>query len=161
MIGGHTEMSGALLDHLEHGIDHADDRAEGTISSFVEATRPVEVTEQLVGAVDQVDDHARSKRGSTPRSPFISTARRGCCVPGWSVDRDPEPKTPRSPFRRRQDRATNIRACQNVIPGKGRALPDTPGERTRWCRIPSSAMMHLGRYTDEGLEEPAGGERDD
>src|SRR5262245_6863925 len=57
MIGGHTEMSGALLDHLEHGIQHTDDRAEGAISSLVEAARSVEVTEQLVGAVDQVDDH--------------------------------------------------------------------------------------------------------
>src|SRR5215813_239604 len=65
MIGGHPEMSGALLDHLEHGIQHADDRAEGTISSLVEAARSVEVTEQLVGAIDQVDDHARP---TPPRS---------------------------------------------------------------------------------------------
>src|SRR5262250_2477824 len=62
MIRGHTEMSGAFLDHLEHGIQHADDRAEGAISSLVEAARSVEVTEQLVGAIDQVDDHA----GPTP-----------------------------------------------------------------------------------------------
>src|SRR5215813_683727 len=87
MIGGHTEMSRALLDHLEHGIQHADDRAEGTIFSFVEAARSVEVTEQLVGAIDQVDDHAGPKSGSASRSIFISTAGRGCCVPGWSVDR--------------------------------------------------------------------------
>src|SRR5215470_13438184 len=63
MIGGHTEMSGAFLDHLEHGIQHADNRAEGAIFSVVEAARSVEVTEQLVGAIDQVDDHA----GPTPR----------------------------------------------------------------------------------------------
>src|SRR5262249_44473852 len=65
MVGGHTEVSGAFLDHLEHGIQHADDRAEGTISSLVEAARSVEVTEQLVGAIDQVDDHARP---TPPRS---------------------------------------------------------------------------------------------
>src|SRR5215475_14899589 len=63
MIGGHTEMSGAFLDHLEHGIQHADNRAEGAIFSLVEAARSVEVTEQLVGAIDQVDDHP----GPTPR----------------------------------------------------------------------------------------------
>src|SRR5215467_13278043 len=58
MIGGHPKMSGAFLDHLEHGIQHADDRAEGAILSLVEAARAVVVTEQLVGAIDQVDDHA-------------------------------------------------------------------------------------------------------
>src|SRR5215467_3202951 len=65
MIGGHPKMSGALLDHLEHGIQHADDRAEGAILSLVEAARAVEVTEQLIGAIDQVDDHAGPTR---PRS---------------------------------------------------------------------------------------------
>src|SRR5215472_10370417 len=116
MIGGHTKMSGALLDHLEHGMQHADDRAEGTIFSFVEAARSVEVTEQLVGAIDQVDDHVDPGSALAPRSTFISTAGRGCCVPGWSVDRDAEPETPRSPCPRRPDRATNIRALSKRGP---------------------------------------------
>jgi hypothetical protein len=45
MIGGHTKMSGAFLDHLEYGIQHTDDRAEAAIFPLVEAARSVEVTE--------------------------------------------------------------------------------------------------------------------
>src|SRR5262245_66295054 len=66
MVGGHSEMSGAFLDHLEHGIQHADHRAEGAIFSLVEAARSVEMTEQLVGAIDQVDDHAGPTSALTP-----------------------------------------------------------------------------------------------
>src|SRR5215813_74396 len=113
MIGGHTEMSGAFLDHLEHGIQHADDRAEGAISSLVEAARSVEVTEQLVGAIDQVDDHAR-------------------------------PTPPRSCHEHSRPVKMGLR--------EGRELPGAPGARTRWYRIAGSAMMHLGRHADDGLQ---------
>src|SRR5262245_43862763 len=72
MIGGHAEMRGALLDHLEHGIEHADDRVEGAISSLVEAARSVEVTDKLVGAIDQVDDHAGLSRPPPRKTPAWS-----------------------------------------------------------------------------------------
>src|SRR5215470_2016705 len=97
MIGGHPEMSGALLDHLEHGIQHADDRAEGAISSLVEAARSVEVTEQLVGAIDQVDDHA----GPTPPRSCHDHSRPVKTRPreGASIARRPRSEDSMVPYR--------------------------------------------------------------
>src|SRR6202035_3556055 len=55
--GGDTEIGVAGLDHLEHGLQHADDSAVRAVHSFVEPAQPVEVTEELVGAVDEVNNH--------------------------------------------------------------------------------------------------------
>jgi hypothetical protein len=44
-------------EHVEHGLQHADDRAAGAVHAFVEPAQPVEMTEELVGAVDEVNDH--------------------------------------------------------------------------------------------------------
>ena len=60
VVGGDAEMGGAALDDLQHGVQHAGDRAEGLVLALVEAALAVEVAEQLVGAVDEVDDHRRS-----------------------------------------------------------------------------------------------------
>jgi len=39
---------------LENSLQHADDRAVGAVHAFVEPTQPVEVTEELVGTVDEM-----------------------------------------------------------------------------------------------------------
>jgi hypothetical protein len=46
-----------VVDHLEHGLQHADDGAIGAVHAFVESAQSVEMTEELVGAVDEVNDH--------------------------------------------------------------------------------------------------------
>jgi hypothetical protein len=56
VIGRDADVRRALLDHLEHRLQHADHRAERPVA-LGEAAQAVEVAEQLVGAVDQVDDH--------------------------------------------------------------------------------------------------------
>ena len=58
VIGRHTDVSRSRLDHLQHGVQHAGHGAEGRILALVEAAKAVEVAEQLVGAVDEMDDHA-------------------------------------------------------------------------------------------------------
>jgi hypothetical protein len=57
MVGRNAEVRVAVLDHLEHGLQHADDRAVRAVFAFVEPAQAVEVTEELVGAVDKVNDH--------------------------------------------------------------------------------------------------------
>ena len=47
----------AVLDHLENGLQHADDRAVGAVFAFGEPAQAVEVTEELVGTVDEVNNH--------------------------------------------------------------------------------------------------------
>ena len=46
-----------MVDHLEHGLQHADDGAVRAVLAFGKPAQPVEVTEELVGAVDEMDDH--------------------------------------------------------------------------------------------------------
>ena len=60
MIGRDTDVRGSLLEHLEHGVEDADDGTEGCILALVEATQAVEVPEQFVGAVDEMNDHAQA-----------------------------------------------------------------------------------------------------
>ena len=57
VIGRDAEVRGVLLDHLQHRVQHAGHGAERLVFSLVETPLPVEVTEQLVGSVDEVDDH--------------------------------------------------------------------------------------------------------
>ena len=42
---------------LEHGLQHADDRAVRAVFAFGKPAQAVEVTEELVSAVDEVNDH--------------------------------------------------------------------------------------------------------
>src|SRR2546426_1581498 len=67
VIGGDPDVRRSLLDHLQHGLQHADHGAERPVLAFVEATQAVEVPEQLVGTVYEVDDHASLCRGPPPR----------------------------------------------------------------------------------------------
>ena len=55
MVGRDADVRGALLDHLQHGVQHAHDRAERSVDSLVETARAVEVPEQLVRAVDEMN----------------------------------------------------------------------------------------------------------
>ena len=57
VIGRDADVRGAAFDHLEHGVEHAEHGAEGLVLPLVEAAQAVEMTEQLVGAVDEMDDH--------------------------------------------------------------------------------------------------------
>jgi hypothetical protein len=51
MIGGDAEVGGPLLDHLQHRMQHAGDGPERFVLALVVAALTVELTEQLVGAV--------------------------------------------------------------------------------------------------------------
>src|SRR5687768_7931717 len=59
VIGGDADVGPALLDQLEHRVQDAVDRAEWTVLALVEAAQAVEVAEQLVSAIDEVNDHGR------------------------------------------------------------------------------------------------------
>ena len=54
MVGGDAEMRVAILNHLEHGLEHADDCAVGAILALGEPAQTVEMTEQLVSPVDEM-----------------------------------------------------------------------------------------------------------
>ena len=45
-----------MVDHLEHGLQHADDSAVRAVHAFVEPAQPVEMAEELVGPVPQPFD---------------------------------------------------------------------------------------------------------
>jgi hypothetical protein len=57
VVRGDAEVRVAILDHLEDGLQHADDGAVGAVHAFVEPAQAVEVTEKLIGPVDKVNDH--------------------------------------------------------------------------------------------------------
>jgi hypothetical protein len=63
MIGRRTEMRGSPLDHLQDAVQNADHCAERPVLALREAAQAVEVPEELICAVDEVDDH-----GSVTRS---------------------------------------------------------------------------------------------
>ena len=58
VVGRDADVRRSRLDHLQHGIQHADHGAEGPILALGEAAQAVEVAEQLVRAVDEMNDHA-------------------------------------------------------------------------------------------------------
>ena len=57
MIGSHPNVRRAVLDHLQYAIQYAGNRAIRFVLAFVERALPVKVPEELVRAVDEVDDH--------------------------------------------------------------------------------------------------------
>ena len=65
VIGRDADMRRALLDHLQHRLQHAAHGAERAVLALVEAAVAVEVAEQLVGAVDEVDDHRVGMAGDS------------------------------------------------------------------------------------------------
>src|SRR2546429_5936906 len=63
VIGRHAEMRRPLLDHLQHGMQHAVYGAEGSIVAFVEAAQTIEVAEQFVRPVDRKSTRLNSSHG--------------------------------------------------------------------------------------------------
>ena len=59
VVGRNAHMRRAVFDHLQHALKHADHGAERTVLALVEAPQPVEVAEELVRAVDEMNDHER------------------------------------------------------------------------------------------------------
>ena len=57
VIGGHPHVGRPRLTQLQHGVQHAGHGAEGRILAFAEAALSVEVSEELVGPVDEMNDH--------------------------------------------------------------------------------------------------------
>src|SRR5207245_7212828 len=46
-----------VLDHLENGLQHADDGAVRAVLAFGKPAQAVEVAKELVGTVSEMDDH--------------------------------------------------------------------------------------------------------
>src|SRR5436190_134500 len=57
VIGRHADVRGSPLDRLQHRPEHPGHGAERRVLALVEAAETVEVTEELVGAVDEMNDH--------------------------------------------------------------------------------------------------------
>ena len=57
VIGRHADMGRTRLDQLQHRLQDADHGAEWLVRALVESAQSVEVAEQLVGAVDEMNDH--------------------------------------------------------------------------------------------------------
>ena len=79
MIGRDADVRRAALEHLQHRVEHAGRRAEPLTVAPAAAPAAVEVAEQLVGTVDEVDDHrgprmAEFWRCVTAPSPVAATA---------------------------------------------------------------------------------------
>src|SRR5258705_2905436 len=67
VVGGDADMRRARLDDLQHRPQHADDGRGRGILSLRTAAGAVEVAEQLVGSVDEMDDHGtKMQRGGAP-----------------------------------------------------------------------------------------------
>jgi hypothetical protein len=57
VVGRDAEVCSAFFHHLQHRVQHADHGAGGPISALGEAAQAIEVPKQLVGAVDQMNEH--------------------------------------------------------------------------------------------------------
>ena len=60
MVGRHTDVRGSLFRHLQDRMQHADDGGEGLVLTLIGPALAVELAEQLVCAVDEMNDHSRS-----------------------------------------------------------------------------------------------------
>jgi hypothetical protein len=57
VVGCNTQIRLSALDQFQDRLEHADDRAQGPVLPLGEAAQAIEVPEQLVGSVDDVNDH--------------------------------------------------------------------------------------------------------
>jgi hypothetical protein len=91
MVGGHPDVRLAALDELEHGLEDANHRAERTVLPVVEAAQAVEVSEQLVRAVDEMYDFSAGRllRSAWQPAPDRSLSphvhRHSMELIGWSI----------------------------------------------------------------------------
>ena len=60
VIGGNAEVSGVGLQHLENGLQHANDRAVRAVFAFCKSAQSVKVTKQFVSAVNKMNYHTAS-----------------------------------------------------------------------------------------------------
>jgi hypothetical protein len=58
VVGGHAQVGRALLDHAEQAEENPAHGTEWLVLALVEAAQAVELPEQLVRAVDEVNDQA-------------------------------------------------------------------------------------------------------
>ena len=71
-----------MVDHLENGLQYANDRAVGAIHAFVEPAQPVEVTEEFVRAVNQMHYHrVRISRRNRVKRSFLRGRSDGRALP--------------------------------------------------------------------------------
>src|SRR6187402_2469608 len=79
MVGRHSEMGRAFLEHAQDGAEHAVDGAKRMVRQLRPA-KPVEMAKELVCAVDEMDDHASiscSIRGMSIRSRAVRRVYEG------------------------------------------------------------------------------------
>ncbi len=74
VIGGHPDVSRSGLDHLQYRMQHAADGAEALVLALAEMAPAVKLAEQLVRAVDEMNDHAAAS-GRRSRSALRQPAR--------------------------------------------------------------------------------------
>src|ERR1044072_311522 len=78
VIGGDADVGSPLLDHLQDCVEHAGDGTERRIFLLFSVAHAVEEAEQLVRAVDEVDDHwelSRRTMASKSTWPRLSRCR--------------------------------------------------------------------------------------
>jgi hypothetical protein len=70
VVRRNADMRGPVLQHLRRAVENAHDGTDRAVLARGEATQPMKVPEQLVGAVDEVVDDPRPKtlhgRGGPP-----------------------------------------------------------------------------------------------
>ena len=91
VVGGDAEIRGTVLvfDHLENGLQHADDCAVRAVLAFGEPAQAVEVTEEFVRAVNQDGlITARQAKTTRPREAKPFTRLRGTNRRRWHDDFD-------------------------------------------------------------------------
>src|SRR6185503_5224744 len=58
VIGRHADVGLSGFENLQHALQHTDYCAERPILTLGKAAQTVEMSEQLVGTVDEMNDHA-------------------------------------------------------------------------------------------------------
>ncbi len=75
VIRGDAHIPCSLIEHLQHGIEHAGNRPESPILITRGATQPVEMAEEFVGSIDQMNDHVDIS--SLRPGPLVAAGSRG------------------------------------------------------------------------------------
>src|SRR5438552_5198047 len=105
VIGRDAEVRAPLLDHLQYRVEHSDHGAEGRVLALRGAAAAVELAEQLVRAVDEMNDHvvgprahaaARVRSRSRSRALRVSPAARSNSARASSKRPSLKRKSPRT-----------------------------------------------------------------
>ena len=57
MVGCDTQVRRALPHHLQDGVEHSCNRTERPVNALRKASQAIEMAEELVGPVDEMNDH--------------------------------------------------------------------------------------------------------